>query len=225
MDARVREEKAHAFLASHTYFFHGFVDFVYPYPVYYSKVRLGSEYVTDFAFFITTSFGPEWRFVEIEPPRKTLFTRSGDLSATLNHAVQQTRDWLRWCEDSLAGASKLMPGLRYPMCFVFLGRRAELTPTTTEKLRQLNYQWRAHCQVRTFDALAEHALSVKSLGSARWRVPAGILALSHADLAGGIPEDARSALTRYIPDELTGYRLKERDASHIPGVYGAERWP
>jgi hypothetical protein len=152
LDSQVTENKVQAFLASHSYFFHMLLlDVCYPYPLY-SKVRLGSDFETDFVSFILSSFGPEWRFAEIESPKQRLFTAGGDPSAPLSHAIQQVRDWIRWCEENINLARKLMPGLQYPMAFVFLGRRSELTPTIKEKLRQMNHQHNA-IRVRTLDSL------------------------------------------------------------------------
>jgi hypothetical protein len=69
LDSQVNEGRVHEFLASHSYFFHMLLlDICYPYPLY-SKIRLGSDYETDFASFISSSFGPEWRLAEIESPR------------------------------------------------------------------------------------------------------------------------------------------------------------
>jgi hypothetical protein len=53
LDSQTNEDRVHGFLASHSYFFHTFLDVCHPHPLY-SKVRLGSEYETDFAWFITS---------------------------------------------------------------------------------------------------------------------------------------------------------------------------
>jgi hypothetical protein len=210
LDSQVSEHKLHAFLASHSYFFHMLLlDVVYPYPLY-SKIRLGNDYETDFTSFIRSSFGPEWRFAEIESPKQPLFTAGGDPSAPLNHAIQQVRDWVRWCEENITLARKLMPGLHYPMAFVFLGRRSELTPTITEKLRQMNHQQNTF-RIRTLDALAAMARGVKYFtGNGSYELPIPMKALSHVDLKRGVSAEAQETLTRRISEELATRRRDQR---------------
>jgi hypothetical protein len=210
LDSRVTENRVQEFLASHSYFFHGLLlDVCYPYPLY-SKVRLGSEYETDFASFISSSFGCEWRFAEIESPKQRLFTKGGNPSAQLTHAIQQVRDWIRWCEENLNSARRLMPGLQYPMAFVFLGRRSELTATITEKLRQMNHQQNM-VRIRTLDSLAGGARSVKAFTRAgSWELRISMKALSHVDLARGVSPKAQEALTFWIPEEFARWRRDQR---------------
>ncbi len=210
LDSRADEHKIHGFLVSHAYFFHGLLlDICYPYPLY-SKIRLGSEYVTDFVSFISSSFVPEWRLVEIEPPDQSLFTQNGNPSAALTHAIQQVQDWTRWCEDNINSAQSLMPGLRYPLCFVFLGRRSQLTSEIKEKLRQINHQQNTY-RIRTLDSLADAARSVKTfIGDGAWELPIPIKALGHTELRDGVSPRAQEVLTYPIPEELVQRRRYQR---------------
>jgi hypothetical protein len=59
LDRNESEAALHRFLAEHTYFFNGAVRLHGHSPVY-SKVKLGCDYEVDFAWFDTSSFGPEW---------------------------------------------------------------------------------------------------------------------------------------------------------------------
>jgi len=93
----------------------------------YSKVKLGHDYEVDFAWLYNDSFGPEWRLIEIEGPTAVLFTKSGNASATLTHAIQQARDWCDWIHQYLEYGQGLIPRISYPFCYIFLGRRKELT--------------------------------------------------------------------------------------------------
>jgi hypothetical protein len=217
LDSKASENAVHAFLASHSYFFNGFMALLSDSPLY-SKIRLGSEYVTDFTWVLLTSFGPEWRLVEIEAPEHRIFRADGDFSAALNHAVQQVRDWVRWCEENISTARSLMPAIQYPMGFVFIGRQSELaTQSARDKLRQLNYQNRNYVQVRTLDSLAGAAASVKNLvtdyedETREWELPIPMNALSHADLARGLPEEVREALRHPVRDRLLAFRSDQRN--------------
>jgi hypothetical protein len=209
LDSRVTENRVHEFLASRSYFFHSLLlDVCYPFPLY-SKVRFGADYEADFASFITSSFGSEWRFAEIESPWQALFNAGGDLSAPLNHAVQQVRDWVRWCEENINAARRLMPGLHYPMAFVFLGRRSELTPTMKDKLRQINHQQNEY-RIRTLDSLATAAMGVKYFTkNGPWELDTPMRALRHLDLARCLAMGAGSAFlsdsrgTQYTPPRPT----------------------
>jgi antiviral defense system Shedu protein SduA len=184
LDSNAPEARVHEFLAEHTYFFNGFVRLYGSSPVY-SKVKLGIEHEVDFAFFDSGSSGPEWYFVEIETPTHKLFKKSGDPTAALTHATEQIRDWMAWIHSNLDYARKLMPHVEYPLGYVFMGRRSDLTDLTRSKLRRLVYDNRSFLRIHTFDRLASGAEHAK-ISRGRGTVP--LRALSHADLAQGRPE-------------------------------------
>jgi antiviral defense system Shedu protein SduA len=58
--------------------------------------RLGGEFVTDFMICERDSNGNHWKAVELESPGARRFTKKGEPSAELNHAIQQIRSWRRW---------------------------------------------------------------------------------------------------------------------------------
>lgn len=190
LEDKQSEARLHEFLSSHTYFFNGAFR-VDGYSPAYSKVKLGCNYEVDFAWFDTSSFGPEWFLVEIEAPAARLYTKGGNPSAALTHAVQQVRDWHSWLHENLDYARKLMPGIEYPLCLVFMGRRSELNPETKAKLRRYQYENRPLLRLHTLDWLANAGKSVTTFlrsGAA----PLPTQALSHKELAAGLPETARN---------------------------------
>lgn len=196
LDREASEGAVHEFLAEHTYFFNVILRLYGVSPVY-SKVRLGSQYEVDFAFFDTGSFGPEWYLIEIEAPSKKMFTKGGDPTAEFTHAIQQIRDWHSWIHENLDFARKLMPQIEYPLAYLFIGRRLHLTPETSTKLRRLAHDHRMTMRIHTLDWFEGAARSVRNLvrdgDGGTWPVP--MHALSHADLAGGLPEMARRWLS------------------------------
>jgi hypothetical protein len=109
-----------------------------------------------------------------------------------------------------SSAQRLMPGHQYPLGLVFLGRRSELTPTISEKLRQMNHQ-NPFCRVRTLDSLAVGARSARHFTeNGTWQLPIPMRALSHADLARGVSQSAQEVLTYSVPDELVRLRRDHR---------------
>jgi hypothetical protein len=221
LDAKPTEARLHEFLASHSYFFNGILR-LYGYSPLYSKVKLGHDYEVDFAWFDSGSMGPEWRLAEIESPVKPMFTKSGEPSATLTHAMQQVRDWHTWLHDNADYARKLMPHIEYPMGYVFIGRRHELSSVTTKKrLRRLIYENRMFLDVHTLDWFATAAHSVIDLvgrgGSGNWQVP--MKALTHSDLAQGLSLNAQKWMadpfTRQALDLSRQYRLDRREYAHL----------
>jgi hypothetical protein len=95
LDAGASESKVQTFLGARSYFFNGVIR-LWGYSSLYSKIRLGTQHEIDFVCFDTGSYGPEWRLIEIEVPNKRLFTKFGEPSAHLLHAIQQVRDWHDW---------------------------------------------------------------------------------------------------------------------------------
>ncbi|MBK8256214.1 MAG: DUF4263 domain-containing protein [Polyangiaceae bacterium] len=216
-DAGSKEEDVHQFLATHSYFFNNHLRLLSVCPLY-SKIRLGSEFTTDFAWFDTSSFGPEWTFVEIESAAGRMFTKSGEPSALLNHAIQQARDWQQWISDNIAYAREQFPHVSYPMCYVFVGRRSEFTPSTVKRLRKLSYDHRAHLKIHTLDNFVGNALSVLELmklrgGAGNWYVP--MCALTHAEFAARKPEGAWKYLAAKGHDETLRYYHDMRIGSRI----------
>jgi len=187
---RAREQDVQAFLEEHSYFFNGILRLYAPSPLY-SKVRLGSEYEMDFAWFDTASSGPDWRFVELEAPAYPMFTKAGEPSARLQHAMQQVRDWNAWIHRHLDYARALMPRIEYPLAYVFVGRRAQLTSQTRERLRRLAFENRSQVHLHTLDWFVGAARSVQGLLRPRgggWPVP--MRAFSHKDLTERRPSHA-----------------------------------
>jgi hypothetical protein len=220
LDYNASEAEVHDFLASHSYFFNTILRMYGASPLY-SKIRLGSQYEVDFAFFDTGSYGTEWYLVEIEAPSKRMFTKAGDPTSFLTHAIQQVRDWHTWIHENLDYARKLMPHIEYPLGYVFIGRRAHLTHDTKIKLRRMAHDHRMFMHIHTLDWFAGTARSVKDLirigGGGNWPVP--MHALSHTDLAAGRPEMARKWLTDpRVADELESGQqliLKQREYSYL----------
>lgn len=125
------------------------------------KQRLGSEHVTDFVVGEADSMGFHWTAVELESPLSKMFTKAGDPSATLNHAVRQIRDWRMWLarnqnyaarprSDDGLGLTDIdaeVPGL------ILMGRRATESRDTGRMRRQIGRE--ANIQIHTFDFLID----------------------------------------------------------------------
>jgi hypothetical protein len=158
LDDSAPEEKVQQFLEEHLSFWSNFMRDDTPCPLY-AKVRLGSEYVVDFAFFDPSSDGPEWFLVEIERPGVgPMFLKNGDPSSKLMHAIHQVESWQDWVAANLPYAQQLMPQIDHPMGLVFFGRRAELrTKEARARLRAFNHRNRGHLQVRTLDSFIDGA--------------------------------------------------------------------
>lgn len=75
---------------------HGSVD-----QAVYSKPRLaGRAFEPDFMRITWDSSWIHVYLIEIEDPRKSMFTKGGDLSAAYKHARGQLTDWVNWFGDS-----------------------------------------------------------------------------------------------------------------------------
>lgn len=184
LDEKASEQSIHKFLAGHTYFFARLIRMEGASPIY-SKVKLGNDHEIDFVCFDTGSTGPEWHLVEIEKPDLALFTRSGNPSAALTHAIQQVRDWQSWIHKNRDYARQLMPLIEYPLGCIFMGRRRDLSQTDRQRLRRLCYENRQFLEIHSFDWFIDSARHVIRQG---WGIP--IKALSHGDLKKGLPPDA-----------------------------------
>jgi hypothetical protein len=216
LDSKVDEARIHSFLATHSYFFQGLIRNEGVSPLY-SKIKLGSNYEIDFAWFDTSSNGPEWCFAEIEAPSRHMFTATGVPSRWLTHAIQQVLDWHSWIHDNLGYATKLMPHVEYPRGFVFVGRRSELTPLTRKRLRRLCYEYRRSVEIHTLDwfiSAAQKFLNfVDDSKGGNWAMPSK--ALNHRELAKGLPAHAfvwlNSDFAEFAKKEFLAESFEERE--------------
>jgi Domain of unknown function (DUF4263) len=107
--------------------------------------RLGCEYVTDFVIGERSSVGFEWYAVELESPKAKMFTKKGDPTQQLTHAIRQITDWRSWLSRNQPYAARFrtehglgltdinpnLPGL------ILIGRRTDIDESTTERRRQM----------------------------------------------------------------------------------------
>ena len=125
------------------------------------KQRLGSEHVTDFVIGERSSIGFEWYAVELESPHAKMFTKKGDPSHALTHAIRQIQDWRAWLQrnqnyaarnrdESGLGLTDIIgdvPGL------ILIGRRADVPKGTEERRRQMIRDLKI--RIQTYDWLLE----------------------------------------------------------------------
>lgn len=152
----VTEEDIHRFLVTHP----AFLPLWWPYDnTVFTKLPLGSQYVVDFAFAREDSGGVTWHLIEIEHPQFPLFTKAGNPSAKLTHALRQVLNWKSWFQENGPYVARHFPfsgevsrhGLIQPHLHVVIGRRRGIRNEEQKLMRQLNFA----ADVMTFDRLAE----------------------------------------------------------------------
>lgn len=121
----------------------------------YPKVKLGTEFVTDFVIRLP---GDDYVFVEIERSSHPLYTQANNPAAPLTHAVQQVEDWLEWSHDNIAYLRTTLPGIHEPAGLVILGRRSSLNERSMKSLRRRNST--SKIKVITFDDLLDQIRTV-----------------------------------------------------------------
>lgn len=127
------------------------------------KQRLGSEYETDFLIAQQGSGGLIWYAVELERPQAILFTKKGDPSAALTHALRQINDWREWLSRNrgYAAQSREQEGLGlidiHPELdgLIIMGRGADIDTRTTARRRRLARDYRV--EIETYDWLLSEA--------------------------------------------------------------------
>jgi antiviral defense system Shedu protein SduA len=118
-----------------------------------AKHKLGAEYVTDFVIELPNE---QYILVEIEAPKRRLFTQSGDPTKELTHAQRQVEDWRHWVRDNVSYARESLPGITDPECWVVLGRCAHMTPRDRKALVHRNAEL-YRIRILTYDDLLNTA--------------------------------------------------------------------
>ena len=118
------------------------------------RKRLGSEYVTDFLIVERDSFGFNWYAVELEHPKARIFTKKGDPSFVITHALRQSADWRIWLAHNRDYASRprnhaglglldIDPQLSG---LILIGRDSETDAQTSALRRSLTHDHRVSIQ-------------------------------------------------------------------------------
>ncbi|MBB4128361.1 hypothetical protein GGR77_003688 [Xanthomonas translucens] len=143
------------------------------------KLPIGNDYVSDFVYVNPQSGRTKLHLVEIESSTKRIFNQDHSFTAEFNHAMQQVRDWIRYCSENNQQIRDILEPLRRvngdqvgfyaPIGTLLYGRREEINCTLREE-RWRSLQPQNHeLQVRTYDGHAEslNASLDSSLSSAR----------------------------------------------------------
>ncbi|WP_200976481.1 Shedu anti-phage system protein SduA domain-containing protein [Echinicola sp. 20G] len=150
------ENDYHEFIKEHAgFFFSGFNCYLT-----LSKLKLGSEYETDFINIRDErSNGIIYEFIEIEKPSSKLFNKYGTPAKDFNNALQQIRDWKRFLIDNKSWLRKLLPSQTTRVlhdegvCFtIIIGRRSD-NHLEIEKRNQIASEM--GIKIRSFDYLTD----------------------------------------------------------------------
>jgi Domain of unknown function (DUF4263) len=146
LDQGSTEECVQVFLAQHPYLV--FPTLVRSVP----KLKLGSEYVTDFMFENLGGFSIESWFVEIESPKKSIFTANGQLRAEVTQAFDQLVNWKQWITKNHAYLRTAVPDLSVnPRFLLVMGRERDVG----EHRNKLSDLFHEPFSFMTYDALAD----------------------------------------------------------------------
>ena len=128
-------------LRKNSFLFYDLVGRKYGVQPIFHEVRLGAKLRCDFAWVNDHSYGPEWVLVEVEKPEMELFTRKGEPTYQLNHAIEQVRSWDRYFEDN-PGSKKEIFGAVHSFRFVIVGGRRQ------DWQKESPLKWRSHFNKR-----------------------------------------------------------------------------
>lgn len=134
-----------------------------------SKLKLGTEFVTDFAFISENSAEAQITLIEIESPSVPIFrTSDGQFSASFHGAYQQVRDWGLWADQNGTYLKDLFHGIYYRSLFKYrkvvvrrvlvAGRRAEVRRSPQHEKRWAGVNHDPNISVMSYDRLADNFL-------------------------------------------------------------------
>jgi len=105
------------------------------------KPNFGRELQPDYLIAGLDSSGFSWFGVEFENPKYKMFTKSGEETKELKHAIRQVQAWRSWLNDNIAYAQNTLGFLHIDSnlpCIIIIGRRENevLDETTLIKRRR-----------------------------------------------------------------------------------------
>ncbi len=116
---------------------------------------LGETYQVDF---VAECYDSQYLLIELEKSALKLFTKGGDPTHQLTHAVRQVGDFQTWIQDNIAyvrqGAKIKLPKISpLPKTIVVIGRKHTLDEGEKKRLKKINEN--PNLEVITFDDLIE----------------------------------------------------------------------
>lgn len=155
-DTTLKERDYHAFLANNPFFFLTYLESY----VVISKLKLGSEYETDFVVVKEGySDGTIYELIEIESPHTKLFDSKGKPAAKFNAALQQILDWKRFLKSEKSFFRKFLPTTNTKIIRdskisfkIIIGRRTD-NQEVLEKRRQYSEDYGV--EILSFDRLTD----------------------------------------------------------------------
>jgi hypothetical protein len=128
-----------------------------------SQKALGSEYRTDFVIGEKNSDGFHWQAVELESHNAKCFTKNGNYTRELTHAIKQVIDWRSWIGDNInyarnernkngLGLTDIVPNLPG---LIIIGRRKDLQEKNKYERRNIGNQ--LNIRIQTYDWLYDQA--------------------------------------------------------------------
>jgi hypothetical protein len=122
----------------------------------------GGFLVPDFIVCEWKSVGPDWFIIELESPKSSPLTKSGDVSQICNHAVGQINDYRNYIQEH----GHFLRGNGWPKLhgefegFVVIGRRTD--PNRLEHPDKLQAFDRQKIEIVSYDRLLEEFRSMQS---------------------------------------------------------------
>ncbi len=148
LNIRTKEEELHRFLNQYSFILHPSAEVI-------SKKKLGEDFITDFVLIASTTQGPIYILVELENSNHKLLTKGLTLTAPVNHALKQTRDWDVWLESNKSYIQNKLPNFETPKYLIVIGRTDTFTEIQKEYMRSYNRQWQ-NLEILSYDDVLEN---------------------------------------------------------------------
>lgn len=127
------------------------------------RKRFGAEFVPDFVVGERSSEGFRWQLIELENPRARMFTKGGDPTHQLTHAIRQVKTWRAWLvhnqnyaarlrSDNGLGLTDISPN---SSALIIIGRRRATSADTNSLRRQMTAD--DGIEIHSYDYLLEAA--------------------------------------------------------------------
>lgn len=136
----------HPFIAANPFLLHSNHDAI----ISEVPIGMGTEHRMDF---LVREPNGEYVLVEIENPNHRLVNQNGDISAHVNHAVQQVENWQEWIEDNLPTAQRYFADISSPRGLVIIGRSRNMARFEKRKIARRNTNLASRMKILTYDDL------------------------------------------------------------------------
>lgn len=154
-------------LKDNSFLFYELFDRKYGIQPIFHEIDFGGGLRCDFTWLNDNSDGPEWVLLEIEKPKLEIFTKKGEPTHQLNHAIEQVKSWRRYFNENPSERRRIFGAVGRFRYIIVAGDKNSWTPEKASKWRMDNNK-ESEFEIRSSDIFNRAITILETQPSELW---------------------------------------------------------